>query len=192
MILICVNVPAVLPAKLLFVGLLQTLNGDGLQPGSPAAIGPSHKGGRHMVAHASTPDAIGKSTAHSAFQMYFGGLEVLGQAYDPFLKGVARTQIEMLGFFNRRAQAYMQMPGRLAYCRTPQDLLTAQLQFWRSAYDDYVESASRVTHALTSLGTPNVAALATEGAQAAHDYIAFPEPNVPEEAPRQHRERKAA
>jgi len=145
-----------------------------------------------MVAHASKPDAAAKSTAHSAFQMYFGGLEVLGQAYDPFVKSVARTQIEMLGFFNRRAQAYMQMPGRLAYCRTPQDLLTAQVQFWRSAYEDYAESTARVTRALTSLGTPNVAELASEGAQAAHDYIAFPEPNVPEEAPRQQRERKAA
>lgn len=145
-----------------------------------------------MVAHASKADADGKSTAHTAFQIYFGGLEVLGQAYDPFFKGVARTQIEMLGFFNRRAQAYMQMPGRLAYCRTPQDLLTAQAEFWRSAYEDYVESATRVSRTLTSLGVPNVAALASEGARAAHDYIAFPEPDVPEEAPRQHRERKAA
>jgi len=124
--------------------------------------------------------------------MYFGGLEAFGQAYDPFLKGVARTQLEMLGFFNRRAQAYMQVPARLAYCRTPQDLLYAQMQFWRSAYEDYTESAGRMTRALASAGVPNVAGLVSEEARTAHDYIAFPEPNVPEEAPRQHRERKAA
>ena len=77
-----------------------------------------------MVAHASNSHANGKSPAHSAFQMYFGGLEAFGQAYDPFLKGLARTQLEVLGFVNRRAQAYMQIPARAAQCRTPQDLLT--------------------------------------------------------------------
>ena len=65
-----------------------------------------------MVAHASNSHANGKSPAHSAFQMYFGGLEAFGQAYDPFLKGLARTQLEVLGFVNRRAQAYMQIPAR--------------------------------------------------------------------------------
>jgi len=145
-----------------------------------------------MVAHASKPDAGGKSTAHSTFQTYFGGLEAVGQAYDPFLKCAARTQIEILGFFNRRAQAYMQIPGRLAYCRTAQDVLAAQVQFWRSACEDYTESAARVTRTLAALGAPNVAALASGGTDAARDYIAFPEPNVAEEVPRQQRERKAA
>ena len=75
-----------------------------------------------MVAHASNSHANGKSPAHNAFQMYFGGLESFGQAYDPFLKGLARTQLEVLGFANRRAQAYMQIPAPAAQCRTPQDL----------------------------------------------------------------------
>jgi len=145
-----------------------------------------------MVAHASHSHANGKSPAHSAFQMYFGGLEALGQAYDPFLKGVARTQLEMLGFFNRRAQAYMQVPARLAYCRTPQDLLNAQMQFWQSAYQDYAESAGRVTRALASAGASNVAALVSEEARTAHDYIAFPEAKEPEETTPRQRERKAA
>ena len=64
-----------------------------------------------MVAHASNSHANGKSPAHNAFQMFFGGLESLGQAYDPFFKGLARTQLEVLGFANRRAQAYMQIPA---------------------------------------------------------------------------------
>ena len=112
-----------------------------------------------MVAHASNSHANGKSPAHSAFQMYFGGLEAIGQACDPFLKGLARTQLEMLGFLNRRAQAYMQIPARAAQCRTPQDVMNVQAQFWRSAYEDYTESVGRVTNALAAVGLPNFAAI---------------------------------
>jgi hypothetical protein len=142
-----------------------------------------------MVAHAPNSHANGKSPAHNAFQMYFGGLEAFGQAYDPFLKGMARTQLEMLGFFNRRAQAYMQIPARVAQCRTPQDLANAQAQFWRSAYEDYTESMGRVTSALAACA-PNFAALSEE-VRNAHDYIAFPDTKEPAGGQRA-RERKAA
>jgi hypothetical protein len=144
-----------------------------------------------MVAHAPNSHANGKSPAHSAFQMYFGGLEAFGQAYDPFLKGLARTQLEWLGFANRRAQAYMQIPTRAAQCRTPQDVLTAQAQFWRAAYEDYTESVGRVTSALAACMPPNLAALTDEALNNAHDYIAFPEAKEQPGSGRS-RERKAA
>lgn len=145
-----------------------------------------------MVAHAQNSHANGKSPAHSAFQFYFGGLEALGQAYDPFMKGVARTQLEMLGFFNRRMQAYMQVPAHVAQCRTPQDLVNAQAQFWRSAYEDYTQSVGRVTSALASCA-PNLAALVSEEVRNAHDYIAFPDTESKEPAAgRSARDRKAA
>jgi hypothetical protein len=144
-----------------------------------------------MVAHASNSHANGKSPTHSAFQMYFGGLEALGHAYNPFLKGLAQTQLEMLGFFNRRAQAYMQIPARAAQCRTPQDVVSAQTQFWRAAYEDYTESVGRVTNALSACGIPNLAALVADEARNAHDYIAFPESKEQPNGARG-RERKAA
>ena len=139
-----------------------------------------------MVAHAPNSHANGKSPAHSAYQMYFGGLESLGQAYDPFLKSIARTQLEMMGFLNRRAQAYMQIPARVAQCRTPQDLVAAQTQFWRSAYEDYTESVARVTNSL-ALAMTNLA----DETRNAHDYIAFPESKETASGSRS-RDRKAA
>ncbi len=146
-----------------------------------------------MVAHAPNSHANGKSPANSAFQFYFGGLEAFGQAYDPFLKGLARTQLEMLGYFNRRAQAYMQIPARAAQCRTPQDLMTAQTQFWRAAYEDYTQSAGRVTAAMAACA-PNLAAFVSEEVRNAHDYIAFPDTETKEPAAtgRSARDRKAA
>jgi hypothetical protein len=141
-----------------------------------------------MVANA--PHANGKSPVQGAFQAYFTGLEAVGQAYDPFLKGIARTQLEMMGFFNRRAQAYMQLPARAAQCRTPQDFFTASTQFWRAAYEDYAESAGRMTNAMATC-MPNFGALVSEETLNAHDYIAFPEAKEPAGSGRA-RERKAA
>jgi hypothetical protein len=141
-----------------------------------------------MVANA--PHANGKSPTHSAFQFYFAGLEAIGQAYDPFVKGIARTQLELLGFVNRRAQAYMQLPAHAAQCRTPQDLFNASAQFWRAAYEDYTESAGRVTNALAACCMPNFAALVSDEARNAHDYISFPE--TKEQSGTRARERKAA
>jgi len=128
-----------------------------------------------MVAAASNAHANGKSPVHSTFQMYFSGLEAFGQAYDPFLKGIARTQLEVMGFLNRRTRAYMETPARLSQCRTPQDVMNLQVGFWRAAYQDYTESMGRVANAMASLTVPNLGALTPDDAQNAHDYIAFPE-----------------
>lgn len=139
---------------------------------------------------AQSAHANGKLPAHNAFQFLFGGLDALGQVYDPFVKGMARTQLEVLGFFNRRAQAYMQIPARLAQCRTPQDVANAQVQFWRAAYEDYTDSAGRVANALAACSLPNFASIVSEEVKNAHDYIAFPdEKETPSTRPR---ERKAA
>jgi hypothetical protein len=127
-----------------------------------------------MVAAASNAQANGKSPVHSTFQMYFNGLEAFGQAYDPFLKGIARSQLEVMGFLNRRTQACMEAPARLSQCRTPQDVMTLQAGFWQAAYQDYTESMGRVTSAM-ALAMPHLGGLASDDAQNAHDYIAFPE-----------------
>ncbi len=145
-----------------------------------------------MVAHAPNSHVNGKSPTQSAFQFYFGGLDAFGHAYDPLLKGVARTQLEMLGFLNRRAQAYMQIPARVAQCRTPQDLINAQVQFWQAAYQDYTESTGRVTNAMAACSLPNLAAMVSEDVRNARDYIAFPDTPEPSTAPSRSRERKAA
>lgn len=144
-----------------------------------------------MVAAASNAQANGKSPVHSTFQMYFSGLEAFGQAYDPFLKGIARTQLELMGYLNRRTQACLEAPARLSQCRTPQDVMSLQAGFWRAAYQDYSESVGRVTNAMASLAVPNLGALTSDDAQNAHDYIAFPETKE-QSGPGRTRERKAA
>lgn len=132
---------------------------------------------------------------HGLFQMYFGGLEALGQVYDPYVKGLARAQLEVMGLMSRRAQAYLEIPGRLGHCRTPQDIASEQLRFWRTAYEEYAQSMARMTEAMASVTTPPFGIkVPDDEASSAHDYITFPEPTETKEGPRakRGRERRAA
>lgn len=133
----------------------------------------------------------GKIPGQAFFQDYFGGLEAFGQAYNPFLKGLARAQLEFMGLMSRRAQAYMEIPNRLSQCRNPQDLLNEQTQFWQRAGEEYTECYNRMMQAMSTLATPSFGVPA-DGAQSAHDYITFPEPEAPQERPARGRERRRA
>lgn len=144
---------------------------------------------------ASCAQANGKTPMHGLFQMYFGGLEAMGQAYDPFFKGAARAQLEVMGLMSRRAQAYLEIPGRLSHCRTPQDVANEQLRFWRTAYEEYAQSMGRITDAMASITTqPFGIKMPDDEAESAHDYITFPEPTEAKEQSRSGRgkERRAA
>ncbi|MCC7254088.1 phasin family protein [Hyphomicrobium sp.] len=113
------------------------------------------------------PKAFGPFGAF--YQAYFSALENIGRAYGvpspvatdfapnamsqrlgaPF-KAAARTQLEVLGLVNRRTQAYLHVPTLLARCRTPQDLVNAQMAFWRTAGEQYTDAARKVFDAWTS------------------------------------------
>lgn len=87
-------------------------------------------------------------------QTYYGGLDNAAQGYEPVMKGMARMQLEMISFASRRAQAYLEMPSRLASVRTPQDLMNEQMRFWQTAASQYSEGTRRVMTAMTSMAQP--------------------------------------
>jgi hypothetical protein len=66
------------------------------------------------------------------------------QRFTAPLKAAARCQLELFGLANRRTQAYMQIPTRLAQCRSPRDLLDEQMAFWRTAAEQYGETYRKV------------------------------------------------
>lgn len=121
------------------------------------------------------------------FQTYISSLENFGSAFGlpnaltsdlspaalsqrtnaPF-KAAARCQLEFLGLINRRAQAYMQIPTRLAQCRSPQDVVNEQMAFWRTAGQQYAETSRKVFDAWTSADP-----LISSGRPAERDYINF-------------------
>ena len=59
-------------------------------------------------------------------QATMGGMDQVFKAWDPVGKSVLRANLEAVALANRRAQAYLEIPNRLAQCRTPQDLMSEQ------------------------------------------------------------------
>ena len=98
-------------------------------------------------------------------------------------KSAARVQLEVMGFAVRRAQAYMQVPAQLSRCRTPQDFANEQMNFWRTAMEQYIGSSHRIMEAWTS-AVPAMSALGANGhgpsSERERDYISFSGPNAKE------------
>lgn len=170
-----------------------TPHGIGPFPVTQPRLGIPQLGRRAMVASASRGGLNGSSPVHSFYHMYFSGLDSLSQTYDPATKSFARGQLEFMGLMNRRAQAVLEIPSRLGQCRTPQDLVNEQLRYWRTAYEQYSETAARVMELMLPLGTSpfGFGPVADQTTEDEHDYLTFPEPQ--ERAPaRRVRERKVA
>lgn len=123
-----------------------------------------------MTQH-STSQAGSAGPFFAPFHAYFGSLETMAQGMSP-LKAVARSQLEVMGFFSRRTQAYMEIPTRLQQCRTPQDLFNEQARFWQTAMEQYAEAGRRMTEAWTQASFGNGAASQPVRATA-RDYITF-------------------
>lgn len=134
------------------------------------------------------PNAFGPFGA--LFQNYFSALESFSQGRSPFggglpgfdpqalsaqatapLKVAARCQLEVMGLANRRTQAYLQVPTRLAQCRTPQDFLNEQMAFWHTAMEQYGESSRKVADAWAHLMPASFGSAGA--ARAERDYISF-------------------
>ena len=121
-----------------------------------------------------------------AFDSYFNGLQSFSQGFGAQgvdaqaigaqltgpAKAVTRCQLEAMGLANRRAQAYLDIPARIARCKTPQDLINEQMSFWRTAAEQYAESSQRIAEAWGQMFFPSGTAF--PGARRERDYIAFP------------------
>ena len=120
-------------------------------------------------------------------QTYFGGLDMMVKGYEPALKGIARWNLELLGFAARRAQAWLEVPSRLSQCKTPVDLFKEQGKFWQAAAADYTDGSKRLVAAWSACAAmPKL-----NGSTQPRDYITFPEPQETPAAPKRG-ERKAA
>lgn len=72
------------------------------------------------------------------------------RAAEPAMRTCMQTQCEAVGFAANRARAMLELPSALARCRTPQDVMAAQMQFWQTANREYLEFGRRATTAWQS------------------------------------------
>lgn len=109
-------------------------------------------------------------------QSMFGSLDTMTQVSNPYVKGMARWQLEAMGLMSRRAQAYMEIPSRMSKCRTPQDLFTEQTRFWQMAFHQYSESSRRMMAATNQMmAMPAAFSQGAAKQTRQRDYINFPE-----------------
>lgn len=124
-------------------------------------------------------------------QAYSANLDTVAKGFEPVTRGIARWNLEVLGLMTRRARAWSEVPVRLTQCKTPQDLVREQLQFWQTAAHDYTESAQKLSATFGSLAVRGFNGAAADGSAGfERDYITFPEQKPAAEQPA--RGRKAA
>ena len=71
-------------------------------------------------------------------------MQISVQPFSIWLSNVARLQAESLRFCTRRMARDLQIAGRIATCRTPGDLASAQIVFINQAVEDYAELGQRL------------------------------------------------
>jgi Phasin protein len=113
-------------------------------------------------------------------------MTVAAQAFAPWMKAAARTNLELMALTSRRARATMDLASRAGTCRTPQDVMQEQTQFWQTAAQDWMESSGRITAAWLA-AAPTSFAGAWRGPaapgngvdQSERDLVSFPDPKTP-------------
>lgn len=104
-------------------------------------------------------------------QAYFGGIDKMVKGCEPALMGAGRWNLELVGLMSRRSQAWLEIPTRLARCKTPVDVYSEQVRFWQSAAADYADGWRRLAAAWGACA----AMPGLNGAQA-RDYMTVAEP----------------
>ena len=137
------------------------------------------------------PFALTSPAAIAGFWQAFGSA---ARILEPAARNVMQAQYEMLSLAGVRSRAWWELPAMVGSCRSPQDLATAQLQFWEKARQDYLKAAERVGETWRqsmAIASSEIEASAAE----ARDYITFPELRTDETSPGEPRrptKRKAA
>lgn len=96
-------------------------------------------------------------------------------AVEQMFRGMARWQIEAQQLMVRRAQAYLELPGRIAQCRSPQDLMKEQSDFWQTAFANYSEASRRIMAVWTQAARMPAAPEQPAERPPQRDYLTFPE-----------------
>jgi len=71
-----------------------------------------------------------------------------------YMRALAQANVEMVGLFGRRSRAYLDLPGHLAQCRTPQQMLDEQARFFQDMVHDYQVTNDRVMSCWMEAATP--------------------------------------
>ena len=96
------------------------------------------------------------------------------QLPDQWMSGLVRSQLGLQGLMFRRAQAYLELPSRMAQCRSLQDLMAEQQRFIQTCLGQYSQSSQQIMGTwaqLFQLPMPEY----QPGMPYEHDYLGYPD-----------------
>lgn len=70
--------------------------------------------------------------------------ESVSKAYMAWLRNASRVQTEAMRFINERIAKDMEVPGKLACCKNPVEVLDTQMKFASSLLSDYMDEGRRL------------------------------------------------
>jgi hypothetical protein len=101
-----------------------------------------------------------------------GQLEQTVMAFQPFWKGMARWQLELMSYGSRQAHAAVQLPQRLTRCRTFHEVAAEEARYFEVAAQQTAETAQRLAAIWMGMAAmPQIPRTKT----AMRDYIRLPE-----------------
>ncbi|MGE0768976.1 MAG: hypothetical protein AB7L90_21245 [Hyphomicrobiaceae bacterium] len=115
--------------------------------------------------------------AHEPAGQVPGAWALLSQsaaAAEPVVRSAARAQLELSSLVGTRVKAWSAIPETLSRCRTPMDLMQAQMAFWQTAARDY-STASRHVMAAWASAVAGGSGEPLGDKVAPRDFITFPE-----------------
>ena len=118
--------------------------------------------------------------SQNLMQAYGVGLDTASKSFTPAIKCAAQVNLEVMGLWNRRVQAYLEASTRLTQMRTPQDFFAEQMRFWQTAMTQYQDSSRKVVQ-LCAQVVPQMPFAVPGQSKTVRDYFTFPEP---QDAPR--------
>jgi hypothetical protein len=88
---------------------------------------------------------------YPVYQALFETADMASMFWQPLLKAVGRSQLEMAGLQARQARAVMQWSQQILQPASPLDLINTNAQLWQTMTEQYVDVVPRVAAAVTTV-----------------------------------------
>jgi hypothetical protein len=90
------------------------------------------------------------SSHYSFFQALFETVDTTSFFWQPLLRGVGSSQLEMAGLQARQAQAMVHWTHQMMRSRSPMDIADANARLWQTMLGNCVDAAPRVAAAAST------------------------------------------
>lgn len=97
------------------------------------------------------------SSYYSFFQTLFDTIDTTSFFWQPYLKAIGGSQLELAGLQARQAQAVVRWAHQVLRPSSPMDMADANAQLWQTMVNNCMDAAPRVAAVASTAATQSVA-----------------------------------